>query len=165
MRATATTRSITAAHPELRAFWAELRASDPPAGVVNYSLGDVTRDQQGQNAALASGASEAAWGQSPHNFSPALALDIYPIVMDRPGHIGSPAVSTKSADYLRIRQIAESRGLTSGGGWTSPDWPHVEITGWRDLTDDDDDTPAPVQSLVLMAVAAVGVALILWGTT
>ena len=158
-RATATTRSIAGAHPDLAAFWTDLRASAKPAGVVGYSLGDVQRGQQDQIAALAAGASQAGWGESPHNYSPALAIDVYPIVMDRPGHEGTAAVSNNPADYIVIRQLAEARGLVSGGSWSFPDWPHVELPDWRDHIE---GGSPPVG---LIALAAVALGLLIMGAT
>ena len=156
-------RSISKAHPDLQAFWHKLVLQDPPSGVLYYSLGDTYRDEADQLAALASGNSQAAFGESPHNYDPSFAIDVYPII---DGHV----VSNAPADYSQIADLAEASGLASGGrewGW---DWPHVYVPGWQTMAPSIETTseaPDPLSSspssspskplLLAALVAAAGI--------
>lgn len=86
----------------------------------------------------------AAPGQSPHNYRPALAVDL---VLD----VDVVAVGPHPDD-ARVRNAWEMRpaypeavrawrdlatacvqaGLVHGGSWRIRDWPHVELASWRE---------------------------------
>ena len=154
-RATATTRTLANAAGDLRAYWSDLTSRALPPGVAYYSLGDVTRDEDDQERELAEGSSAAGWGDSPHNYVPSAAIDVYPIVYDRPGSEGAAAVSTDPADYEQIGDVAAEHGLRWGGTWSSPDRPHVELRGWRDRVASPMASLAGGGTVSLLAVALV----------
>lgn len=119
------------AHGRLQTFYADLVAADLPAGVVGYAWGDSYRGPAAQQAEYDSGDSDALYGQSPHNYLPAMAWDVWPIVLDRPGYVGTEAVSTVVGDYSVIGQLANAHGLQTGAAFE--DWGHVQIPGWHQL--------------------------------
>ena len=118
-------REITLAADPLQKFWRQLKQQSPPSPVLYYQLGETYRDQAGQEAAKARGASAAGWTQSPHNYIPARAIDVYPIIATPDG----PQVSEDPADYRQIVELAESMFLISGGSFG--DYPHIELPNWR----------------------------------
>ena len=71
---------ISEAAPALQQFWAALQLEEPPFPVLYYALGDAYRGQADQEQAKAEGKSNAGWTESPHNYQPARAIDIYPII-------------------------------------------------------------------------------------
>lgn len=116
-------RDIGRAHEDLQLFWAELQTRQLPAGVSRYVLGESVRGEQRQADMFAQGLSQALWAESPHNYEPALAIDVFPIA----GGI----VSGDPAHYSEIEATADDLGLSSGASWG--DHPHVELVEWRDL--------------------------------
>lgn len=109
-------------HPDLRAI-VERCASYG----YRFIIIETVRDNAAQTRAHTSGHSNASFGQSPHNYNPALAVDLGPI--NYPGKI---------ADYkeLALGMTLAARelgiGLTWGGDWKSlKDWPHFELANWK----------------------------------
>lgn len=90
---------------------------------------ETERGKAAQTKAHNTGHSNATFGKSPHNFRPALAVDLGPT--NYPGKIG---------DYhnLAIGMFAAARelniGITWGGDWKSlKDWPHFELKNWKNI--------------------------------
>jgi hypothetical protein len=117
------------AHPDLQAFARELRKDNPDAHVSWAFRGEAE-----QNAFKAKGTSNATFGNSPHNFKPALALDWFRLThtgahWDRPWFEFVLAPATRAF------------GLEWGGDWNGNgkrdknDWDaaHVQLPNWRDL--------------------------------
>ena len=113
----------------IQAFAAELLAEPLPTGVRKYVWGDSTRDYATaeQHRTATPPRSAAHWGDSPHHYDPAPALDVFPID-DVTGN-----VSTLPRHYDRIVVVAERMGLKSGRAWS--DHPHVQEHAWRDQVD------------------------------
>lgn len=122
-------QEVALLHPDLQAYVADLLARAPQAGVVRYQVQTTYRGRQSQEAEFNEGDSAAHFGDSPHNYMPALAVDIAPIVLTRAGHEGTEAQSNDPADYAQLVAVAEARGLQSGRTWH--DWPHVQVRNWR----------------------------------
>ena len=118
-------RDISRAAPPLQDFWRELQVLEPPFPVLYYSLGETYRGRVAQEDARARGASSARWLESPHNYEPARAVDVYPIIPTDRG----PEVSNEPAHYAQIVELADSLFLVSGAGFN--DYPHVELPDWR----------------------------------
>jgi len=115
------------ADPALQAFVAGLVQSPLPDGVAGWAIGHTTRDAADQAAELAAGRSNAEFGESPHNYQPSMAVDVWPIdnegnVLDRPD---------APEGYRLIAELAEAAGLTGGFRW-GWDFGHVELSDWRD---------------------------------
>ena len=149
-------RNIDNAAEALQTFWASVHLLEPPPGVSYYQLGDVDRGPTAQAAAVASRHSRATFGDSPHNFMPAAALDVYAIRAGR--------VSNLVEDYLPIRDLALAQGLDSGAFWSSPDWPHVQLRGWRAAVRDSapaEDPPGLLAGLGESATPKAGLVLVL----
>lgn len=88
---------------------------------------ETQRGRAAQEKARRTGHSNAHFGQSPHNFNPALAVDIGP--HNYPGKLG---------DYhdLAIAMFAAAKeegiGIEWGGDWkTLKDWPHFQLLNWK----------------------------------
>lgn len=84
------------------------------------------RGEADQNRAFDLGHSKARFGQSPHNFKPALAIDWFRLTQaggaafDRPWYIATLMPAVRAA------------GLVSGGDFRSfKDFPHVEVKDWK----------------------------------
>jgi hypothetical protein len=115
-------------HPALREIWAAY-AVEAPAD-LDVTLIDGYRGEAAQNAALASGASTKAWGESKHNVFPSRAtdFDVYPELPH-----DAPALDIGIAFAKRIgllQTIAARKGIKIKVGidWRKPFDPgHVEL--------------------------------------
>lgn len=126
------TAEVSLLHGDLQDYLAALYATPLPVGVEYYQVITTARGRQAQEREFNEGDSLAHYGESPHNYSPALALDVVPVVLNRSGYMGTPSVSTKSADYDQIVELARSRGLRSGRDFQDfRDEAHVELLDWR----------------------------------
>lgn len=87
------------------------------------------RGEAEQTKAHKGGFSKAKFGQSPHNYSPALGVDIGP--HDYPGKV------PESYQRLKVGIMAAARmegvDLVWGGDWKMRDYPHFELRDWRNL--------------------------------
>jgi hypothetical protein len=119
---------ISEAAAPLREFWRTLQTEEPPFPVLYYVLGDAYRGAQAQEQAKADGKSAAGWLESPHNYKPARAIDVYPIVPTDRG----PEVSNDPRDYRQVEELAASMFLISGCSFN--DCPHVELPNWKGYT-------------------------------
>lgn len=104
---------------------------------IDFMVLDSTRGRVDQERAFAGGKSKARFGQSAHNYVPAIAFDLFPAPYDWN--------NTKAFNDLAvvILRIAKAKGtpLRWGGDWnmdgnktTSDAWdkPHFELTPWRE---------------------------------
>lgn len=119
----ASQRRLDGAHPLLRKLFAAV------AKEANITILDSQRGRAAQERAFALGNSRAHFGQSAHNWTPAIALDVapYPIDwnnIDRFKTLGALVEKTAKAMGIPIQW---------GGRWKSlKDYPHYELTPWRD---------------------------------
>lgn len=124
----ASLKRLSQAHPSLQALMLEARKRIP------FKVLDSQRDKKAQEAAFKAGNSKAHFGQSAHNYSPAVALDIAPIPLDwddRQSFIDISRVILPLAKSMNIPirwgGDWDMRGATDG--W---DLPHYELHPWRE---------------------------------
>jgi len=104
---------------------------------IDFKILDATRGRMAQEKAVAQGHSKVHFGNSAHNYVPAVAVDLFPAPYDWN--------NTQSFIKLHevINRIAISKGikLRWGGDWnmdgsktTTDNWdkPHYELHPWRD---------------------------------
>ncbi len=125
----ASAKRLAGAHPDIQRVMNAARVK------VAFTILDSQRGRAAQELAFKQGHSKAHFGQSAHNWSPAIAVDIAP----SPLNWGD----TKSFIALSkvIMPIAKELGvpLRWGGDWnmdgsTSDGWdfPHYELHPWRE---------------------------------
>lgn len=102
---------------------------------IDFRVLDATRGRADQERAFAGGKSKARFGQSAHNYVPAIAFDLFPAPYDwnnRQSFINLSKV---------ILRISKEKGvpLRWGGDWNGDgnlsdgwDMPHYELTPWRE---------------------------------
>lgn len=85
------------------------------------------RGEVDQERAFQEKRSKARWGESPHNFEPALAFDLvpYPVEWKRRDRFYEMA-----AVVLYCAKL-EGVELVWGGDWKMQDLPHFELKGWK----------------------------------
>lgn len=84
------------------------------------------RNKKEQDQFFRDGKSKAKYGQSPHNYVPCMALDIFFLTQD----------GKYSLDVNRLKAIANDlpSRITWGGNFHGlVDMPHFEITAWKSL--------------------------------
>lgn len=122
-------KRLAAAHPLLQEVMNEARKS------IKFRILDSQRGEEAQELAVKQGHSKAHFGQSAHNWSPAIAVDIVPEPLDWDDKQSFIALSKV------ILPLAKKMGipLRWGGDWnmdgsTSDGWdfPHYELHPWRD---------------------------------
>lgn len=121
--------SIKKLHPLLRGVVEEAIKE------IDFKVLDATRGRAAQTKAFLQGTSKAKFGQSAHNYIPAIAVDLFPAPYDwenRQAFINLSKV---------ILRIAKARGvpLRWGGDWNMDgnlsdgwDMPHFELHPWRE---------------------------------
>lgn len=104
---------------------------------IDFKVLDSTRGRADQERAFAGGKSKARFGQSAHNYIPAIAFDLFPAPYDWDNRGAFTALSKV------IMRIAKEKGipLRWGGDWNMDgdktktdawDMPHYELHPWRD---------------------------------
>lgn len=107
-------------HPDLVRWVSILRSTHPDAHV---SCG--YRGQADQEADFAKGVSRAHFGQSAHNCTPAMAVDLFRLTQSGGASFDAPWYKEV------VAPIARGAGLVWGGDWKSiKDMPHVELPGF-----------------------------------
>jgi len=114
---------LDGAHPLLRKLFAKVGEQ------TNIAVLDSQRGRAAQERAFALGHSRAHFGQSAHNWAPAVALDVvpYPIDWNNLQRFRNLAAIVKAE--------AKQMGIPIawGGDWKKLlDMPHYELTPWRD---------------------------------
>ena len=87
---------------------------------------ETFRSKDKQFAAFRGGFTKALFGQSPHNYDPALAVDLGPA--NYPGKI-SDYKELALAMHLAARELKTD--IVWGGEWKMRDYPHFELANWR----------------------------------
>lgn len=118
-------------HPKLQAI------VDAAIKETDFKILDATRGKAAQELAFKLGRTKAHFGQSAHNYVPAIAMDLFPAPYDWD--------NTKSFSDLAaiIMRIAKQQGtpLRWGGDWDMDgkqnhtglvDLPHFELFKWQD---------------------------------
>lgn len=120
--------ALSKCHPKLQ-FIANAAIKE-----IDFRILDATRGRDAQERAFATGKSKVRFGQSAHNYVPAIAFDLFPAPYDwnnRQSFIDLSKV---------ILRIGKEQGipLRWGGDWNGDgnlsdgwDMPHYELTPWR----------------------------------
>jgi len=117
-------------HPLLQSILIDARRE------FEFRVLDTVRGKRAQMMAYRTGRSKAQFGSSPHNFVPALAVDLFPAPFDWRDKASFIALSKV------IIQCANKRGtgLRWGGDWNRDgsiadgwDFPHFELHPWRQI--------------------------------
>lgn len=109
---------------------------------IDFRILDSTRGRDAQERAFATGKSKARFGQSAHNYVPAIAFDLFPAPYDWNNR---QSFITLSNVILRIAK-ENKIPLRWGGDWdmagdrnpkgSLDDLPHYELDKWRDWAKD-----------------------------
>jgi len=117
--------NLKQAHPLLQKVVQQFQIDFPN---VQFQINDAQRGRAEQEQAYRNKTSRAHFGQSAHNYKPAVALDIYV----------KPVQFAKWAPYqMFAKEFLSSAAkvgvsLTWGGSWTSiKDGPHFELSDWQ----------------------------------
>lgn len=105
---------------------------------IDFKVLDATRGRADQERAFATGRSKARFGQSAHNYVPAIAVDLFPAPYD-----WNNLESFRKLSKV-IMRIAKANGipLRWGGDWNMDgdktksdawDMPHYELHPWREF--------------------------------
>lgn len=105
----------------------------------NFSIHDATRGKAAQEDAFKRGASKVHFGNSAHNYVPAIAMDLYPTPYLPDTSKVNVAANLKAhiALAMVILKIAKAHGTPIRWGGGIPDksfnWdqPHFELNPWR----------------------------------
>ncbi|MEO9231173.1 MAG: M15 family metallopeptidase [Devosia sp.] len=90
---------------------------------------DSQRGRSAQERAFALGHSRAHFGQSAHNWSPAVALDVVPAPIDWSNLARFRALAALVQAEAAAREIR----IVWGGDWVGlRDMPHYELAPWRE---------------------------------
>lgn len=85
------------------------------------------RNEKDQNDAYKRGTSKAKYGESPHNFEPAQAIDLFRITQTG-AEWGAPWFNGTVGPA-----VAKEKDLAWGGSWARfKDLPHIEIKDWKE---------------------------------
>jgi peptidoglycan L-alanyl-D-glutamate endopeptidase CwlK len=118
-------KNLAEAHPLLQKVVNQFLIDYPN---VAFQINDAQRGRAEQEHAYQNKTSRAHFGQSAHNFKPAVALDIFP----------KPVQFSKWQPYQMFAKefLSTARKLgiaiTWGGSWTKiKDGPHFELSDWQ----------------------------------
>jgi len=118
--------ALSSAHPDLQRIFRSLLARN-----VDHTVICGERGREAQEQAYKTGHSRAHFGQSPHNFAPAMAVDVAPYLTG----MGIPWEDkwVFHAFAKIVLEEAERMGieLQWGGEFPSFDGPHFELKGWK----------------------------------
>lgn len=121
--------NLAKCHPKIQAILREAIKE------IDFKVLDSTRGRNAQERAFNAGNSKARFGQSAHNYMPAIAVDLFPAPYDW---------NNKQAFidlYHVMMRIAKAQGvpLRSGLDWNMDgnfkdgwDAPHYELHPWRE---------------------------------
>lgn len=103
---------------------------------VDFKILDSTRGRDAQNLAFRTGRSKAKFGESAHNYVPAIAMDLFPAPYD---WNNEQAFNNLARIVMRVAK-EQGTPIRWGGDWnmdgsktTSDGWdkPHFELHPWR----------------------------------
>lgn len=132
---TASKQRLAGAHPLLQRLMNAAIAKATPA--QDFTILDAQRGRAAQEYAFRQGRSKARFGQSAHNWSPAVALDIVPYPID----FDNKQRFIDLAQKL-ILPLAKEMNIPIrwGGDWNMDgnisdgwDFPHYELHPWREF--------------------------------
>lgn len=130
---TGSAKRLAAAHPLLQKLMNAAREK------VVFSVLDSQRGRAAQELAFKRGNSKAHFGQSAHNWSPSIAVDIVPAATPSAvnwndlaafKNLGKIIMPLAKEMGIPIRWLGDPNGDGStADGW---DYPHFELSPWRD---------------------------------
>ena len=128
-------KRLAAAHPLIQKVMNEARQQ------IAFTVMDSQRGRAAQEAAFKAGNSKAHFGQSAHNWTPAIAVDIAPVPLDwnnRQSFIALSKVILPIAKRLGVPLRWGGDFNMDGDKTTSDSWdlPHYELNPWRDFAKD-----------------------------
>ncbi len=103
---------------------------------LDFGIIDCYRGEKEQSAAFMRGASLAKFGESPHNFKPARAVDVIPYPFSGWSHRASFA-KIKEAFELSVKELKAEKELPDeyelvyGQDWEWSDFPHIQEKNWQ----------------------------------
>ncbi len=104
---------------------------------IDFVILDAQRGRAAQERAYKAGFSKARFGQSAHNYVPAVALDIVPFPINFDNIAGFKAIAQVFLEIAKEKQIP----LRWGADWNMNgkvndenflDWGHFELHPWRE---------------------------------
>lgn len=108
---------------------------------IDFAITCGYRNKSDQDKAKAEGNSNAAYGQSPHNFKPAMAFDFIPcengkLVEWKDYDAFQKVVNVLNAVSRELRidirtKIVLRWNVVNGEKVPVIDWPHVELLNWK----------------------------------
>jgi peptidoglycan L-alanyl-D-glutamate endopeptidase CwlK len=115
--------SLAKARPELR------RLFEAVIFEIDCTVLDSERGKAAQEKAFNAGNSKAHFGQSPHNYTPSIAVDVVPYPLDW----NDLAAFRKLGKVVKAKAKELGIPINWGGDWRSlKDFPHYELSPWRD---------------------------------
>lgn len=121
--------ALVKCHPHLQAI------ANEAIKEIDFRVLDATRGRDDQERAFAAGKSKVHFGQSAHNYVPAIAYDLFPAPYDWNNR---QAFISLSKVILRIAK-AKDIPIRWGGDWNGDgnladgwDMPHYELNPWRE---------------------------------
>lgn len=115
-------KNLAGAHPLLQQLFNDVIQH------IDCSVLDSQRGRVDQEKAFKLGHSKAHFGQSAHNWAPAVALDVVPSPLDWDDTAAFKALGK----VVTARAKALNIPISWGGSWkTFKDYPHYELDPWR----------------------------------
>lgn len=116
---------INSAVPPLKTLF-NACAADPKC--PPFQVLDARRGRKAQEQAFAKGNTRAHFGQSPHNYSPPVALDVTPVPLDW----NDIAAFNRLGNFVLAKAKALGLNITWGKTFKGlADYPHFEAAPWR----------------------------------
>jgi peptidoglycan L-alanyl-D-glutamate endopeptidase CwlK len=119
---------LKTAHPKLVAWFKKEQKSDPE---LHVSCSD--RNRQAQEIAKDGGFSKASYGQSPHNYKPSWAIDLFFLIGGTAAWILSryKLLAARKPVFIIWGADWNDNGRTDDEKFR--DSPHFEYKGWKNL--------------------------------
>lgn len=115
---------LNQSHPDLIRLFKEVIKEYDCSVICGY------RGEKEQEEAFRNGYSKAHWKQSPHNFSPSLAVDVIPYPKDW----NDIKRFKELAGITKIKAVDMGIEIDWGGDWENfRDYPHYQIHNWLKL--------------------------------
>jgi peptidoglycan L-alanyl-D-glutamate endopeptidase CwlK len=116
--------ALAAAHPELQRLFNTVETENPN---LKFQVNESRRSRKDQETAFLKGNSKAHYGQSAHNWTPSIAVDVYPL----------PIQYKDLKPYRALAAVVEATAKRLGIKirWLGPimgDYPHYELSPWRE---------------------------------
>ena len=117
--------ALATVHPDLR------RVAMRAILTYDFTVLCGSRGRVEQERAFAAGNSFARFGQSPHNYTPALAFDAAPYPIDWNNELRFRELGK----HIKAAAEAEGVSITWGGDWIGRkrDLPHYQLSNWKEL--------------------------------